>query len=182
MNRLMTPMGKISIRIDGEEIQYFAVKGRKSDILFPDIVGRYFIKVHLEPDSKEHEISCILIDMPDVNKSPESGERLEMQGFYSKSRWKLSIGCEGETGYFPDGTRLYDEYDYDIEYLDNGMAYQTFTNTRTSLFVFGIAWIDDAGWDDELNDENNRDVQTWFAADPTIASEIPVLSERNYLK
>lgn len=48
------------------------------------------------------------------------------------------------------------------------MAYLIAKNTKTTKYVFGIAWIDNVGWDDEIDEENNRDVQTWFAADPTI--------------
>lgn len=33
---------------------------------------------------------------------------------------------------------------------------------------FKKEWIDDIGWDDERYADNDRDVQTWFAADPTI--------------
>ena len=28
--------------------------------------------------------------------------------------------------------------------------------TKTERYVFGIAWIDDVGWDDPIDDEHNR--------------------------
>ena len=42
---------------------------------------------------------------------------------------------EGETGYFADGTRAFDTYDYDTEYLDNGVQYVITGNTKVSTYV-----------------------------------------------
>ena len=60
------------------------------------------------------------------------------------------------------------DYDYDADYLENGMAYLIEKHTQSNKYVFGVAWIDNVGWEDEIDNENDRDVQTWFAADPTI--------------
>lgn len=169
MADLITPFGRIAVLVDGKEIGYSEIQGKGIDALCPDIVGRYRILVDYIPDGNEHVIACILPDIKDYNKAIESGERLECQGFYNNERWKLSIGVECETGYYADGIRVSDEYDYDADYLDNGMAFLILRNTKTTAFEFGIAWIDDVGWDDDVNNEDDRDVQTWFAADPTIA-------------
>jgi hypothetical protein len=72
----------------------------------------------------------------------------------------MSIGVECEQGSL-------ELYDYDTEYLVNGMAYQILSNTKTKRYVFGIAWIDNVDRDDTVGDNNTRDTQTWFAADPT---------------
>ena len=37
--------------------------------------------------------------------------------------------------------------------------------------MFGIAWIDNVGWDDPVDGHNNRDVETWYGADPTLQEE-----------
>lgn len=168
MARLNTPFGYVSIMIDGQEIEYCAEPLKADEILFPDIAGRYKISVMFEPDGKEHALACILPEAVDYNRGPESGERLECQGFYSKDRVKLSIGLECEAGYLPDGTRWSNAYDYDADYLENGMAYLIEKNTKSNKYVFGVAWIDNVGWEEEIDNENDRDVQTWFAADPTI--------------
>lgn len=67
---------------------------------------------------------------------------------------------EGETGYCADGTRAFDTYDYDTEYLDDGVQYVIVENTNATTYVFGIAWIEN------VTDDN--EVQTWFGADPTL--------------
>ena len=64
-------------------------------------------------------------------KTPEGGERLECLSFYGIQRVKMSIGLEGECG------RNYYEYDYDIDYLDNGMAYVIMPETKTEKYSFG---------------------------------------------
>ena len=71
---------------------------------------------------------------------------------------------------FIDGKRVSDDYDYDydVEYLENGMSYLILKKTKTMRYVFGIAWIDDVGWDD-ADEECDRNIQTWFAADPALA-------------
>ena len=101
-------------------------------------------------------------------REPEPGERLECQSFYNSRGMKLSIGLECESG-FVDGVRISDEYDYDADYLENGMAFLIGADTKTERYVFGIAWIDDVGWDDPANHNNNWDSETWYGADPTIA-------------
>ena len=169
MEKLTTPFGEIDILIDGKSIPYTAQKGSGKDCLWPDILGRFQITVHYPPDGKEHTIACVFTPDCSYKKDIESGERLECQSFYNNLRFKMSIGAECESGYFIDGTRVSDEYDYDAEYLPNGISYLILPDTKTEKYVFGIAWIDDVGWGDPIDDEHNRDVETWFAADPTFS-------------
>ncbi|WP_373724974.1 hypothetical protein [Bacteroides heparinolyticus] len=168
LKKLNTPFGEIAIMIDGQAIDYTVQKGSDNDVLWPDVRDRYQIEVRYVPDGKEHSLSCVFLPTCSYEKSPESGERLECQSFYGPLRVKMSIGIECEAGYI-GGVRASDEYDYDADYLDNGMAYIIMPETKTEKYVFGIAWIDDVGWDDPIDDEHDRDVQTWFAADPTLA-------------
>lgn len=155
---LTTPLGKIEILIDKKPISYFASE-RKTSSLCPDLAGRYTIEIKFIPDGKSHEIECLIKDYHVSSLDGiESGERLELKSFYFDS-WKMSIGMEGDSGYLTDGTRI-GSYDYDNEYVENGVKYVTFPDTETNVFVFGIAWID--------NVNNKNDVQTWFGANPTI--------------
>ena len=163
MNKLATPFGDIDIQIDGKSVPYTAVSRNLITAVCPDLLGRYQIEISFQPDGKEHEISCTFQAYEPYNKTGESGERLECQSFYNDRRYKMSIGLKGEAEHFPDNL-----YDYNADYLENGMAYLISAETKTNLYVFGIAWIDDVGWDDPVDDEHNRDVQTWFGADPTL--------------
>ena len=162
MEYLVTPFGKVRIFIDEIEISYSAVEKQPNERCCPDIVGRYHIGVEYTPDGKEHEIKCVIDKISYSDRGPESGEGLECQAFYNADNWKLSIGVECETGFLPDGRKWSDKYDYDARYLENGMSYVILPETKEEHFVFGIAWID------EVENNHDRDVQTWFAADITI--------------
>ena len=167
IKKLKTPFGDIVILIDGKPVPYTARKGSIDEVLWPDIVNRFQIVVRFKPDNKKHTISCVFDSNCSFKSFPEGGERLECQSFYNDQRYKMSIGIECIAGYYCDGTRVSDEYDYDADYLENGMSYLIFPNTQTERYVFGIAWIDNVGWDDPIDDENDRDVETWFVADPS---------------
>ena len=162
VEHLETPFGKVMILTDDAETAYMIVKKQPNERLFPDVIGRYHICVDFVPDGKEHEIKCIIENISYLDRGPESGEMLECQSFYNADNWKLSIGLECESGFLPDGRRWSDRYDYDANYLDNGMSYVILKETKTEHFKFGIAWINN------VEDNHSRDVQTWFAADITI--------------
>ena len=168
MRSLITPFGEIEIKIDGKAIPYVALEGKKIESLCPDILGRYQIEIHFKPDGKKHEISCTFTPNNDINRTPESGEDIECQGFYNSKRYKMSIGLLCESGSI-GGVRFSDKYDYDADYLENGMSYIILEETKTESYTFGIAWIDNVGWDDPIDDERDRDVETWYASDPSLS-------------
>ena len=165
---LLTPFGEIRILIDEKSVPYIAQEGRKLEGLCPRVLGRYQIDVRFIPDGKEHTIACIFESDCSYQRAPESGERLECQSFYNASRFKLSIGLECEAGYI-DSVRATNEYDYDADYLENGMTFLIDANTKTEHYTFGIAWIDNVEWDDPTGESSDRDVETWYGADPTLA-------------
>ena len=167
MEKLKTPFGEIEILIDGKPFSYSVQEGGKLDVLCPHILGRYQITIHFVPDGKEHIIACVFDANCKYKRTPESGERLECQSFYNDCRYKMSIGVECEAEY-TGGARISDEYDYDAEYLKNGMSYIVLPDTKTEQYVFALAGIDGVGWDDPIAD-NKRDVETWFGADPTVS-------------
>ena len=156
--KLTTPLGEITVLIDENEFEYSYRKlgDFKS---CPDVRDRYVIEIDFLPDGKEHLIACVISDLDKkAELGAESGEKLECVAV-TLDDIKLSIGLEGEALYTPDGTRM-SSYDYDIEYLSNGMAYSVLENTATKKYVFGIAWLSPYNADNE--------VQTWYAADPTL--------------
>jgi hypothetical protein len=155
---LETPLGQIKIYIDGTPVPYIA-KHIAYDKTCRDLDGRYIIEITFIPDGEEHTISCCLYNYKKSEDDYiESGERLELKSFCQGSV-KLSIGMEGDIGYLSNGMRI-GEYDYDNSYLDNGVQFEVLPYTKTSKYVFGIAWIN------KVNDEN--EVQTWYGADPSI--------------
>ena len=157
MEKLSTPFGEIAILIDGKPVLYSAQEGRKLDVLCPHVLGRYQIGVPFISDGEKHTIACIFKSDCSYERTPESGERLECQSFYNDSGFKMSIGL------------AFDEYDYDADYLENGMAFLIDANTRTERYVFGISWIDNVSRDDQMDDNGDRDVETWYGADPSLA-------------
>ena len=168
METLLTPFGEIEILIDGKTVPYSAQEGRKLEGLCPHVLGRYQIEVRFIPDGKAHTIACVLGPDCAYEKTPESGERLECQSFYNDRRFKMSIGLECEAGYAGD-VRAAEKYDYDADYLENGMAFLIDEDTKTERYTFGIAWIDNVGWEDPADEDNGRDIETWYGADPTLA-------------
>lgn len=156
---LVTPLGEIMIQIDSRLVPYETVQIELTQFC-KDLDGRYRISIPFFPDGKKHEISCFInghlfSDMDYI----ETGERLELKSFYEKT-CKISIGMEGDSGYFSDGSRASTEYDYDNEYTVNGVKYIILADTSATEYVFGVAWINN------VTDDN--DVQTWFGADPTL--------------
>lgn len=155
--KLTSPLGEISFFIDDNEIEY-SYKALKSFECCPDINGRYIIEIAFMPDGKEHSISCVISNSNKIAETDfESGEYLECQAFYSDNI-KISIGLEGDNGYDPDTGRRESEFDFDVDYLNDGMAYSILPFTKTQKYLFGISWLS------PYNEEN--DVQTWYAADP----------------
>ncbi len=153
---LKTPVGSLEIQIDNVSTDYVCVPV-PIDGICADVGGRYAIVVHFCPDQAEHTISCkIKNHTPSPLDGPESGENLELYSFY-KNGAKLSLGMEGDSGYIND--KRLAAFDYDTEYLDDGVQYCILAITKTEKYVFGVAWIN------KVTEKN--DIQTWLAADPT---------------
>ena len=155
--KLTSPLGEISFFIDDNEIEY-SYKALKPFESCPDINDRYIIVIEFMPDGKKHSISCVISNSNKIVETDfESGEYLECQAFYSDNI-KISIGLEGDNWYDSDTGRRESEFDFDVEYLNDGMAYSILPFTKTQKYLFGISWLS------PYNAQN--DVQTWYAADP----------------
>lgn len=165
---LKTPLGDLEIKIDNNVIDYKYLTVCTNDFC-KDLNGRFAIIVPFQPDKRKHVISCRILNYESSDEDgAESGENLELYSFY-KGTVKLSIGMEGDTSYIA-GKRMSD-YDYDTEYLVDGVQYCLLPITQTSEYVFGVAWLD------KVTKEN--DVQTWFGADPTLFWNINKLEFSN---
>lgn len=154
---LRTPLGEIIVSIDEKEIDYNYYKIKNNDRC-KDLLGRYLINICFKCDGIEHTISCCIKDYKKTIKDDiETGENLELKSFF-KDNIKLSIGMEGDTG---SSERDSNYYEYDNEYLDNGVEYKILKNTSDKVknYIFVIAWIE--------NFNSDNDVQTWFGADPS---------------
>lgn len=120
---LSTPLGDIEIYIDNEKVEYTVKNIGASERLCPDISGRFGIEILYEPDGKQHTISCRIKKYHASSRDEiEPGERLELKSFYRENT-KLSIGMEGDAGYYSDGTRDSDVYDYDNDYMEDGVSH-----------------------------------------------------------
>ena len=160
MEKLNTPLGTISISIDDINIQYKAIKLENNQKVFPDIEGRYRIDVPYNTDNSEHIISCTVDNIIDSKVSHyfDSGEGFECETFHQGDT-KLTIGIEYDDSCYHDDERV-EDCEYDSVHLEDGIGYHILKTTKSNIFTFGIAWID------EFKDEDN--LQTYFAADPTL--------------
>lgn len=140
-NPLITPFGEIIVSIDNQEISYDAIPLTTHLTGGDQLLGRYAIFVRYKPDQLNHVIECRLKPNSDSKGYIESGERFLAMSFYTNDEDDiLLIGVEGESDYY-NHIRV-SRYDYDVDEIENGVAYLTFPFTRTNFFPFVIAWID----------------------------------------
>lgn len=171
-NQLLTPLGRITVELDGRSVPFELTKLRPDDRLCPDVSDRYMLEIDFKPDHCEHLISCCLHPSQPVSGYSESGERLMCYGYYNKDESiKVSIGVESDVWYLRDkGGKLQrcSEYDYDDPFEKQDGVYinsfQLFPFTKTSHYVFGVSWLN------HCSSEN--DSQTWFGADPTVMNKL----------
>lgn len=149
---LNTPFGKIKVTLDGAAVPC-VVRPVENARLFPDVSGAYLLEFAFEQDGMPHELCCYL-DAPAPEAEPESGEDLEALSF-RVGTGKLTLGCVSWTGPL-------EEADYGGAYLPSGFRLLLRPDTKSGTFRFGAAWVE------HCTAEN--DVQTWFAADPTITA------------
>lgn len=149
---LVTPFGNISIELDDKRVSFEIQRIEANSKVFPDVES-YLIRWKYQSDVGRHFLRCV-IDGEATEIHEESGERLEMTSIY-RAGGKLSIGVEADFTSLP----VY-EYDFKRKNLANGIEIEIFPETETQYFIFGVAWLM------KCNEEN--DVQTWFAANPTI--------------
>lgn len=151
---LTTPFGNIRITLDEVPVSYIA-KPVENPRLFPDVNGAFLLKYDFIRDSKSHQLCCFL-DNPFAIGGSESGERLEAISIYMEEG-KLTIGCEADFCDPPDF-----HYDYTGTYLSSGIKLLIPPQMQSEPFLFGVSWLNHC--------TPEHDLQTWFAADPTITA------------
>ncbi|MBE6069673.1 MAG: hypothetical protein E7211_18580 [Clostridium lundense] len=173
MIKIITPLGKIQVLVDGKPYPHRVEKLQKSAVLCPDIDGRYKIEVTFIPDGREHKISCRLVPSQQIKVYGESDERFECVSFLSEDeRCKVSIGIHAESNYYYDesGRLIWEsEFDYDALYGesrrgDYNISYKLLPFTRTSHFAFGIAWLNHCVLKNRGKIKRNEH-QTFFGAE-----------------
>lgn len=61
LEKLKSPLGEITVMVDGHPIDYITKKGSDNDVLWPDVRNRYQIEVRYVPDGNEHCLSCVFL-------------------------------------------------------------------------------------------------------------------------
>lgn len=155
---LDTPLGKIHVTWDGKLIEYRIEKAPLYEAC-KDLDGRYFIHISFEPDGKEHNIDCKLVDFSSTKTEHAGGERVESLEIYEEEI-KMSIATQAEVLSYKNGKIDEDDpcniYNYDVEYLENGMRYVILPITTEKEVIFGVSWMS--------NYDDDNEVQTWFGA------------------
>lgn len=143
---ITTPIGKISITLNGEPVNYVFSHLEKSRRNF-NVDGRF--KIELETrESGEKIVECILdIGEEEIQGYSESGEELELISF-QQGNTKLSIGTIGDIS----GIKY--------EYESDRLRLKIDEKVVIDKIVFYIAWI--------MMCTEMNDIHTWFAADPTL--------------
>lgn len=150
---MKTPFGEVLVTLDGKPVPVTAIPAARNERVWPQVEDAWLLKCDYARDGKRHRLCCVLDAQADERRE-EGGERLEMTSLYC-GNGKLSIGVEGdfcEPPTFP--------YDYGGRNLPNGVEIEIREETADRAFLFGVAWL--------RNCAQENDLQTWFAADPTV--------------
>lgn len=141
VSKVVTPLGEIDIKLDGNPISY-EVKQLEEDDWHMPIGGRYQIYIDFTPDGKRHELSCTINNKDLGQGYYNSTERIAEIDFYTPGEEiVVMISLEGETDCYDDGY-IYSQYDYYELYLEDGLAFEILPDTKTSEYIFYIGWMD----------------------------------------
>lgn len=153
---LTTPFGNIKIEFDGRETDYEIREILPNKRVWPDVAQGFLLRLRYIPDGRPHILRCVIDSVADEVQG-ESGERLEMTSL-NMGEGKISIGVEAEFCNPPVFS-----YDFGGKNLLNGVEIEVYPETKEQYFIFGVAWL--------MECTEETDVQTWFAADPTITGK-----------
>ncbi len=142
-NRVSTSFGELFLTLDGktQNFRYFAVDPEKP---FADVSGVYKIEYDFKADGGKHEIK-LLLDNPECNAYSDTGERFDAIS--------ANIGDGRITLAFIEP----ENFDFEIEFMKNGIILRSNENTSSQTLKFGVCWIDKLPSAD--------DIQTWLGAD-----------------
>lgn len=150
---LNTPFGKIRLLVDEKPMPYKIEQLNLVSNLFPDIQARFKISFDYDQKKSAKSIKCVIENIS-ASTSIESGESLEAIAFYNDST-KLTLGFNCSFGDAKDYG-----FDFDGQYIKDGIECLLSENTASQSFVFAISWVAPL--------TENNDVQTWYASDPSI--------------
>lgn len=147
-----TPFGRISMLLDGREIEFDCEQHAPHPKWFPDVDGVYRLSVTVKHDWRSHELVLQLMPAGPCKTDNDSGERLECIAIYIGTG-KISMGC-----YDPiDDGRDYDAYHGEEPHL----IVDIFPTTQTELFEFGVCWINNVTDDNEIQTSEGADIWHW---------------------
>jgi len=146
---LQTPIGKLIILLNGEEIDYkenFLSTEAKSFTVDKRVQIQFTGNVQLG----NGDVIKFLIDMDKelvIKSGAETGEDLQLISFYYQYA-KLSIGIE-------------EIKNMKYVYLENGIALEANVPMKIIEINAIVAWL-------KMNNADLEDTFTWYAADPTL--------------
>ena len=146
---LQTPIGKLKILLNEEEIGYkenFLVPETKSFTV--DKRAQIQFAENIQLDS-EDVINFIIEKQKGLEIRPciETGEDLQLISFYYQN-YKLSIGLE-------------ELKNIKYTYLENGIRLEVRVSLKLEEINAIVAWL-------KMQDADLEDTFTWYAADPTL--------------
>ena len=150
---LVTPFGRIQVKLDGRPICFSYEAHEPIEGLFPDVDGIYRIGVEVQQDGRNHSLKLEL-SSDGTSGEPEPGEMLEALSFY-RNGGKITLGC-----YAAFGEMNAYGLDFDGQWDDSGIEVLIFPFTKTHTYQFGVCWLNTC--------TEETDVQTWYGADPSI--------------
>lgn len=151
-HEIITPFGRVSMLLDGREVEFDCEKRAPHPNLFPDVDGVYRIAVNVRHHWKTRELKLQLTPIRPCETDNDSDERLECIAIYSGT-WKMSMGC-----YDPfDG-----DQDYDVGHgKEPRLTTVIFPTTKTERFEFGVCWINNVTEENEIQTLNGADPGNW---------------------
>jgi len=144
---IVTPFGKLNIYVDGELINYLAIKLRYNHPCCKDkpVFACYRINGSV---AIKTEVKCVIESTQNLEIDAASGEEY-ISNTFIKDRVMLTLGTRDTA---------YDERpQYNVNHIENGLIFTDLA--KKTEIIIGVAWVIDG---------DEWDIRTWYAADPTL--------------
>lgn len=146
MRKLSTDLGEVEILVNGKETMYEYIELNRQGYCF-EVQKRFKLICNIPKCiEKGIDISCAIKIKGEVQveSGAETGEDLAVLSLYWDNN-KLSIGTKGDL--------------IGVKYIYEKNALRLIENKNPEQVIFYIAWVD-------KNNPKQKDIYTWFAADP----------------
>lgn len=133
-NSIQTPLGELQVFLDGQAVEGM-ITSVKNNSFHPKSAKRYLIEICIQPDRREHILSCRLKPSQPVRSFVETGERCAGIIYHNEGESTfVLVGAEGDD-YSP-----YYDYWLETEEADGlyVLSYQLCHETKTSRYIFGV--------------------------------------------